>query len=407
MPRWLLPEGMADVLPAEARRIENLRRRLLDLFQRYGYELVIPPMIEHLDALVVGAGRDLARRMFQTVDQMSGRTLAVRADMTPQVARIDAHLLNRSHVVRLCYAGSVLHTREQSLLRSREPFQIGCEIFGHAGLEADLEIMDLMVRAIALADERPLRLDLCPVGVVAALLDRYRLAADRQERVHDLMLAKNRPELQASLGQENAKLAETLCAVTLLYSDLQRTGGVFNAEALLERAGSVLCEVPALHPVLDSLRRIAASRLWEEHPQVRLSVDFADMRGWQYHTGLTFSAYLDGLPLAIARGGRYDNVGAIFGRSRSATGFSLELRELAAQIPESPLPGAIRAPWSDDRGLRDAIARFRARGEIVVQVMPGHEDEQGEFTCDRELLFRGGSWECVWRDASKPSCASS
>jgi len=397
MPRWLLPEGISDVLPAEARRIEDLRRKLLDLFQGYGYELVIPPMIEHLDALLVGAGRDLARRMFQTVDQLSGRTLAVRADMTPQVARIDAHLLNRNHVVRLCYAGSVLHTREQSVLGSREPFQVGCEIYGHAGREADLEIMDLMVRAIGLAGQHSLRLDLCPVGIVGGLLDRYPLDSERRERVHGLMLAKNRPELRSLLHPDYPVLAETLCEITSLYGDLQRRGGVFEAEALLERASRVLSDLPVLPTVLHAMRSITASRLWEEHPGVRLSIDFADMRGWQYHTGLTFSAYLEGHPLAIARGGRYDNVGVSFGRSRAATGFSLDLRELAAWIPEAPLRAAIRAPWSDDRALRSEIAALRSRGEVVVQVMPGHEDEHEEFICDRELLRRGGSWECVSR----------
>jgi len=399
MPRWLLPEGIADVLPAEARRIEDLRRRLLDLFEVYGYELVIPPLIEHLDALLVGAGRDLSRRMFQTVDQLSGRTLAVRADMTPQVARIDAHLLNRSHVVRLCYAGSVLHTRAQGALRSREPIQVGCEIYGHTGLEADLEILDLMMRAIAMAGGRALRLDLCPVGIVGALLAQHGLAPELQERVHDLMLAKNRPALRESLSDHPA-LARTLCALTALHGDLPRQGSALPGASLLDRAQEVLADLPALPAVLETLRRIAASRLWQEHPQVQLSVDFADMRGWQYHTGLTFAAYVEGHPAAIARGGRYDNVGASFGRARPATGFSLELRELAALGPEATVPGAIRAPWSDDGMLRSAVAALRAQGEIVVQVMPGHEDEHDAFVCDRELQCRGGAWLCVARSAS-------
>jgi len=211
------------------------------------------------------------------------------------------------------------------------------------------------------------------------------------------MLAKNRPELRSLLHPDYPVLAETLCEITSLYGDLQRRGGVFEAEALLERASRVLSDLPVLPTVLHAMRSITASRLWEEHPGVRLSIDFADMRGWQYHTGLTFSAYLEGHPLAIARGGRYDNVGVSFGRSRAATGFSLDLRELAAWIPEAPLRAAIRAPWSDDRALRSEIAALRSRGEVVVQVMPGHEDEHEEFICDRELLRRGGSWECVSR----------
>jgi ATP phosphoribosyltransferase regulatory subunit len=388
MPRWLLPEGISDVLPTEARRIEDLRRRLLDLFRVYGYELVSPPLIEYLDALLVGSGKDLAKQMFQTVDQLSGRTLAVRADMTPQVARIDAHRLNRKQVVRLCYTGSVLHSRQESLSGSREPLQAGCEIFGHRGLEADLEVMELMVQAIMLAGSHCLQLDLCPAGIVKTICEIKGLDPQIQDFVHDLVLSKNLPQLRSQLGDIDQKLAENLCEISMLYGELS-----VGDDALLRRAAELLPEHPLVHEVLDGLRSIAGAQCWRDYPQLSLSVDFGDMRGWQYHTGISFSAYIDQHPVAVARGGRYDNVGASFGRSRAATGFSLELRELASLAPEPSPALAIKAPWRDDPALRAAVRDLRAAGEIVVQVMPGHEDEQEEFQCDRSLVLSDGSWQ--------------
>ncbi|NCW19400.1 MAG: ATP phosphoribosyltransferase regulatory subunit, partial [Betaproteobacteria bacterium] len=235
MPRWLLPEGISDVLPSEARRIEDLRRRLLDLFRLYGYELVSPPLIEYLDALLVGSGRDLAQQMFQTVDLLSGKTLAVRADMTPQVARIDAHRLNRQRVVRLCYTGSVLHTRQESLSGSREPLQAGCEIFGHRGLEADLEVMDLMVQAIMLAGDHQVQLDLSPAGIVKTLCEIKGLDPNLHDVVHALVLSKNLPQLRAQLTAIDASLAEILCEISMLYGDLSA-----NDDAILRRAAGCL-----------------------------------------------------------------------------------------------------------------------------------------------------------------------
>ena len=388
MPRWLLPEGISDVLPTEARRIEDLRRRLLDLFRVYGYELVSPPLIEYLDALLVGSGKDLAKQMFQTVDLLSGRTLAVRADITPQVARIDAHRLNRNQVVRLCYTGSVLHSRQESLSGSREPLQAGCEIYGHRGLEADLEVMELMVQAIMLAGSHRLQLDLCPAGIVKTICEIKGLDPSIQDLIHDLVLSKNLPQLRSQLGFIDRSLADNLCEISMLYGELSATD-----DALLRRAAELLPEHPLVHEVLDGLRNIASAQFWRDYPQLNLSVDFGDMRGWQYHTGISFSAYIDQHPVAVARGGRYDNVGASFGRSRAATGFSLELRELASLAPEPSLSLAIKAPWRDDPALRAAVKALRAAGEIVVQVMPGHEDEQEEFECDRSLVFSDGNWQ--------------
>ena len=384
MPRWLLPENIADVLPSEARAIEELRRRLLDLYRSYGYELVMPPMLEHIESLLTGSGRDLGLRTFQLVDQLSGRTLGLRADMTPQVARIDAHLLNRAGVARLCYAGSVLHARAAGLFATREPLQIGAEIYGHAGMEADLEVIELMLASLAEAGVDRVRLDLCHVGIVPVLLA-MDPAIDEAE-VYAGLQRKDRPGLEETLAGIEPKARAALLAMLDLY------GPAHGAQSPIARARAVL---PALGPIkaaLDALEQLAASPMWARFPQVELSVDLADLRGYRYHTGITFAAYVDSMPNAVGRGGRYDDIGQAFGRARPATGFSLELREIASlSAPEQP-GRAIRAPWSEDVALAQQIAQLRAQGEIVVRVLPGHEHEQQEFACDRELVQDGARW---------------
>jgi ATP phosphoribosyltransferase regulatory subunit len=375
MPRWLLPESIADVLPAEARAIEELRRRLLDLYRSYGYELVMPPLIEHLDSLLTGAGHDLEHRTFKLVDQLSGRTLGLRPDMTPQVARIDAHLLNRSGVVRLCYCGPVLHARPAGLLATREPVQVGAEIYGHAGPEADLESVELMVASLQACGVQRVRVDLCHAGLVPALLAMNApalLAAIDEDDLYRLLQHKDIPALERLLAPLERASREALLALPGLYGAIGPS---------------------AVAAALDDLARLAGSPLWQRHPGVELSADLADLRGYRYHSGLTFAAYVDGRPDAIARGGRYDDVGRAFGRARAATGFSLELRELAGLQPTAEQPGAVRAPWSDDPGLAQVVADLRQAGQIVVRVLPGHEQEQQEFACDRELVSEGGAWK--------------
>jgi ATP phosphoribosyltransferase regulatory subunit len=384
MQRWLLPESIADVLPSEARAIEDLRRRLLDLYRAHGFELVMPPLLEYLDSLLVGTGTDLNLRTFKLVDQLSGRTLGVRADMTPQVARIDAHLLNRQGVARLCYAGSVLHTRPAGLLATREPMQIGAEIYGHAGQEADLEVMELMIGSLAAGGVGHVRLDLGHVGIVPALL-----ALDPsldEDEVYEHLQAKDAPGLAQCLAGAKAPAREALLALVELY------GPIDGDAPVLARARARLPALPAVVAALDELERLVGSPLWRRHARVELSIDLADLRGYRYHTGLTFAAYVDTLPNAVARGGRYDEVGRVFGRARPATGFSLELRELASLSPQGERAAAIRAPWSDDDALAGRIAELRAAGEIVVRTLPGHENEAQEFSCDRELVFEKGDW---------------
>jgi len=394
MPRWLLPEHVADVLPAEARAIEELRRRLLDLYRSYGYELVMPPLIEHLESLLTGSGHDLDLRTFKLIDQLSGRTLGLRPDMTPQVARIDAHLLDRQGVVRLCYCGPVLHARPAGLYASREPLQVGAEIYGHAGPEADLEMVELMAASLQAGGVGRVRLDLCHAALVPALLGMNPPAAREQvdeDELFMLLQHKDMPGLRKLLAPLSAASREALLALPALYGALGAGAGAARPDCLA-RARAVLPALPEISAALDDIQRLVESPLWARHPQVELSADLADLRGYRYHSGLTFAAYVDGRPDAIARGGRYDDVGRAFGRARPATGFSLELRELAGLQPAPALPGAVLAPWSDDPQLAQAVAQLRATGQIVVRAMPGHEPEQQEFACDRELVQHAGAW---------------
>jgi ATP phosphoribosyltransferase regulatory subunit len=377
MPNWLLPESIADVLPSEARKIEELRRTILDNFRLYGYELVMPPMLEYLDSLMAGAGQDTDLRTFKLVDQLSGRTLGLRADMTTQVARIDAHLLNRASVTRLCYAGSVLHTRPFGLHATREPLQIGAEIYGHAGLEADAEIQELALASLALAGFVQVRMDLCHVGVVRTIIAADIRAKAVEADLYALLRAKDMPGLDAiTIGCDEATRA-ALLALPSLYGEID----------VLDRARRLL---PQLSGVATALDELAA--LTKLAGTTNVTIDLADLRGYQYESGATFAIYVPGLPNAVARGGRYDHVGEAFGRARPATGFSMDLRELARLLPIAERKRSIRAPWGRDPALREKILELRNAGEIVIQNMPGHENDQEEFDCDRALMHMNGIW---------------
>jgi ATP phosphoribosyltransferase regulatory subunit len=394
MPSWLLPEHISDVLPSEARRIEELRRRLLDLYRSYGYELVIPPLVEHLDSLLTGSAEDLDLRTFKLVDQLSGRTLGVRADMTPQVARIDAHLLGRQGVARLCYAGSVLHARPSGLSATREPMHVGVELYGHADVEADLEVIDLMVRSLRAAGVDRVRVDLAHMGIVPALL----LPAPGMDvdEVHALLQRKDLPGLRQLLADAPAMARDALLTLASLYGrgrpDPNRSDLRASAFDTLDRARQVLPALPGVAAALDQLRRLVGSPMWARLPGLELAIDLADLRGYRYHSGVSFTAYVDGVPSAIARGGRYDNIGQVFGRARPATGFSLELRELAALLPELGPAPAVLAPCSDDAALLARVAELREQGHVVVQALPGHEAEYQVFACDRELVRQAEDW---------------
>lgn len=378
MGNWLLPEGLADILPAEARRIEELRRELLDHYRTYGFEQVAPPLVEYIDSLLSGMGSDLNLYTCKLIDQLSGRTLGVRADMTTQVSRIDAHLLNRAGVTRLCYCGSVLHARPADLLSSRELLQIGAEIYGHAGFEADLEILQLVMETVAIAGVSRPRLDLSHPGVVKALFDADAAAAANADQIITLLREK---DVAGLVDLEPAGLrADTLDALRLLPQ-------LYGQIDVLARARRELPALPALVAALDELERLAHAL-----PDVALGLDLADVGGYGYHSGVTFALYAEGWHDALVRGGRYDDVGRAFGRARPATGFSLDLRKLAAGLKPAEPGRAIRAPWGQDPALVGAVRALRQSGEIVVQVLPGHEQDQDEYVCDRELVQKDGTW---------------
>ena len=377
MSAWVLPDHIADVLPSEARHIEELRRELLDMARCYGYELVIPPLLEHLESLLSGAASALDLQTFKLVDQLSGRMLGLRADSTPQVARIDAHLLNRRGVTRLCYCGPVLHTRPGGPHATREPLQLGAEIYGHAGLEADLEVLSLALAGLSAVKAQALAVDMADARIVRALTADMALSATGLSQIHAALAAKDLSELKVLTRDAPAASRRGLLALPQLY------GG---AEVLTE-AEKLLPAGPLIAQALAELR-------WLAHrvEGVRVSFDLADLRGYAYYSGATFSIYARGGSDALVRGGRYDEVGAVFGRNRPAAGFSLDLKALVGVLAPRPLRAAIRSPWRDAGALRSAIAALRAQGETVVCALPGHDHEEDEFHCDRELVELAGSW---------------
>ncbi|QWE21273.1 ATP phosphoribosyltransferase regulatory subunit [Polynucleobacter sp. AP-Kolm-20A-A1] len=383
MNRWLLPEDIADVLPAEARKVESLRRAILDLYQSYGYELVAPPILEFLDSLLTGTGSDLNLQTFKLVDQLSGRTLGLRADMTPQVARIDAHLLNRAGVTRLCYAGSVAHARTPVGSSAREELQLGAEIYGCATWEADFEAITLLLKTLAVAGLDKVYLDLSHAGILTGILADQKLDKETIETLYGLLQSKDRPRLSQWAACLPAKVSEALIALTELNGPCTE---------VLAKAKKVLPKHAAVDQALADLERLASAASVLS-TKLELSIDLADLRGYQYHSGVMFAAYVDQLPQPIARGGRYDHVGQAFGRPRPATGFSLDLLTLANLSPLKARKLAILAPWIEDAELNKSISNLRSQGEVVIQVPAGTAVEAAEYECDRELVKQGSSWE--------------
>ena len=378
---WLLPEHFADVLPAQARRTEELRRSLLDMARSYGFELVMPPMLEHLESLLTGTGHALDLRTFKLVDQLSGRSLGVRADSTPQVARIDAHLLNRQGVTRLCYCGPVLHTLPASPRGGRELLQFGAEIYGHAGLEADLEVQDLALDGLRAAGVSGLVLDLADARILRGVLADAKLSAPALNDLVEALANKDGPALRGlSTG-----LASESRAALLALPDL------YGGAEVLAQASSVL---PARPPITAALADLAwlATHIARAHAEVQVGFDLADMGGYAYYSGPRFAVYAPGAGDALLRGGRYDEVGAVFGRTRPAVGFSTDLKALVDSVAPVVRRSAVRAPWGEGAALREAVRALRQQGQTVVCVLPGHEHEGEEFDCDRELVVAGSDW---------------
>ena len=377
MSAWVLPDHIADVLPSEARHIEELRRLYLDTARRFGYELVMPPLLEYLESLLSGTGRALDLQTFKLVDQLSGRTIGLRADTTPQVARIDAHLLNRSGVTRLCYCGPVLHTRPDRPFATREPLQFGAEIYGHDGLEADLEVIELALTSLDAVALKNVSLDLSDARIVPALLSGVSLSSDVRDSLHQALASKDLTGIQALAKGLPSSIQKALIELVQMYGDV----------SVLSQAEKTFAAWPAILKSIKELRHIA-----DAFKQVQVSFDLADLRGYGYYSGMRFAMYVAGISDALVRGGRYDEVGAVFGRKRPAVGFSLDLKELVSAVPAQPLKAAIRAPWGVEGGLREAVAQLRGQGETVVCALPGHESEVDEFNCDRELVHVAGKW---------------
>ena len=377
MSAWVLPDHIADVLPAEARHIEEIRRDLLDMARCYGYELVMPPLIEHLESLLSGTGQALDIQTFKLVDQLSGRMMGLRADSTPQVARIDAHLLNRAGVTRLCYCGPVVHTRPSGPHATREPLQFGAELYGHTGLEADLEILTLALDSLRAARVDNINVDLADARIVQALLQSVQLPAAAMANLHVALAAKDASEVKSLTRNSPAATSQALQDLVTLYGDAN----------VLTEAQTRLPALPAIREALKQLRWLASHL-----DGASVSFDLADLRGYAYYSGARFSMYAPGASDSLARGGRYDEVGSVFGRNRPAVGFSLDIKAVAAVATQLPLRAAIRSPWAEGADLRAAIVDLRRKGETVVCVLPGHESEVDEFHCDRELISIAGQW---------------
>lgn len=381
--RWLLPEGVEELLPAQASRVERLRRELLDLFARWGYELVIPPLIEYTDSLLIGLGKDLGLQTFMVTDQLSGRLLGVRPDITAQAARIDAHSLCRSGPTRLCYAGSVLHTRRRSPFASRSPIQLGAELYGDASAEADLEIVCLMLETLRRLGLRDITLDLGHVGIFRELMRELGLPDAVREELFEALQYKSVPAITALVDAAGLDPVEA--------GLLRQLAGLSGDAGVLARAHELFAQrAPAACTALDELSRLA-QRICNRAPEVTVHFDLCELQGYHYHTGLVFAAYVRGQGEAIANGGRYDDIGHVFGRARPATGFSFDLKTLLGVLPPAPgePPCGIFVPHEMADDAWSEVCRLRDAGERVLTGLPG---QRTSACCDRKLQRDGGGW---------------
>lgn len=388
--RWLLPDGVEELLPEQAGRVEALRRRLLDLYASWGYELVIPPLIEYTESLLVGLGHDVDIQTFKVVDQLSGRTMGIRADITPQTARIDAHSLNREGPVRLCYAGSVLHTRPKSLLASRSPIQLGAELYGDDSLSSDIEIICLMLETLRCSGIDNITLDLGHVGIYRALVDAAALPPATAQQLFDALQRKAVAEIDQVLreGVADPALAAMMRALCSLNGD----------QSMLDNARQVLTAAPPeVSTYIDNLQQVARA-IGRRLPDVNLYFDLSELRGYHYHTGLVFAALAPGHGQAVANGGRYDHIGEVFGRARPATGFNTDLKALLGYLPAAPAAtgDAILAPDDSDlpeaqsKALWKTANKLREQGETVISALPG-DAEATQYS--RYLVWESDTWQ--------------
>jgi len=379
MRNWMLPEYIEDVLPAEAARVETLRRRLLDLFKVHGYHYVIPPTLEYLESLITGTGHDLDLATFKVVDQLTGRLMGVRADMTPQAARIDAHMLNQQGVSRLCYAGTVLRTKPDGLARTREPLQLGAELFGHAGIESDIEIQRLMIKSLQLLGLIDLHIDFSHVAIFECLVREGGIGADLEESIYAALQSKDKVAVEQLAIDLPESVRQALVSLTDLNGDV----------TVLEKAHNLLPKLPEITQALANLSAVA-NKLSDL--KVSITFDLGELRGYHYHSGVVFAAYASGYTGPVALGGRYDEVGVSFGRARPATGFSLDLRGIVSTFAPASLHKGILAPEGNDKDLLNKIEALRTDGLIVIQVLPNSDINLNELNCDSALILRNGEW---------------
>lgn len=382
MHTWLLPEYIEDVLPAEAARLEFFRRQLLDLFRVHGYQYVMPPMMEYVESLLTGTGHDLDIATFKVVDQLTGRLMGLRADTTPQAARIDAHMLNHQGVSRLCYAGTVLRTKPDGLARTREPLQLGAELFGHGGIESDIEVQRLMIKSLQLLGLQHVVLDLSHVGIFASLAHTAQLENSQEEELQAALQSKDVARVRQLVSNLPPKSQEAFVAMTRLHGGIE----------VLQLARDLLPHSEELLRALDELAAVANTL---NSDQVTVTFDLSELRGYHYHSGMVFAAYATGYAGPIALGGRYDEVGAAFGRARPATGFSLDLRGALQALGPASMDTAILAPAIADHALSATVEKLRAQGEIVVEALPGVAVQPHEMACDRTLQQVAGQWQVV------------
>lgn len=382
---WLLPQGIEEVLPENAKQLEALRRRLLDVFASWGYELVIPPVVDFLDSLLTGSGHDLDLQTFKLTDQVSGEMLGIRADMTPQVARIDAHNLKYDRPTRLCYVGSTLRALGDTLEKTRSPMQIGAEIYGHSGIESDIEVIRLMLEMLAVTGLQNVHLDLGHVGIYRALSEQSGLTEQQETELFDVLQRKARTELNELL--DGFEIDEQ-------YKNIFRVLPTLNGGAdVLDKATKILANTSeAVTHALSELQAIA-NKLSISFPSLPISFDLSELRGYYYHTGIVFATFIPEVGREIARGGRYDNIGKFFGRARAATGFSADLRLLSSlSLQATEQQQLVYAPYLDDVSLAEAIRDLRAKGVSVVQQLPGHPDEINELACTGVLEKENQNW---------------
>ncbi|MFT7460655.1 MAG: ATP phosphoribosyltransferase regulatory subunit [Planctomycetota bacterium] len=386
--RWILPEGIEEILPPDAAQVENLCRQILDQFKVWGYDLVMPPLIEFLDSLLTGTGEDLDLQTFKITDQLSGRTMGLRADMTPQVARIDAHILKSNFPTRLCYLGTVIHTRPGGHGGTRAPLQVGAELHGHAGPESDAEILCLMIKTLRLAGLNNIHIDLGHVGIYRGLLHSLDLSAEQESLLFDALQRKAKAELKSMM--DAWALSATTAKMLMCLNDLN------GDDAVLDEARQRLSGADAsVLACVDELEKIMAL-VKMQIPDAPLHFDLAELRGYHYYTGFTFAAYTPAQGQGIAFGGRYDDVGAAFGRARPATGFSTDVK-LLFSLSKQPatVNSAIFARFSEVPGLNNLVESLRAQGEIVIFALPGQVGDAGDMGCDRQLQLKNGKWTIV------------